>query len=155
MDMPKVGPDHARLQAFVGEWEGPEQLEPSPWGPGGPAVGRMSFRVDLDGFAVIQEYIELKESRITFRGHGVFTVDPQTKEVLWYFFDSMGFPPEAPARGGFEGNTLTLTRTTARGAARYVYEIGPNECTFAIENQLTGEPEFKRFMSGKYHRRED
>lgn len=155
MDMPKAGPEHARLQAFVGEWEGPEQLEPSPWGPGGSALGRMSFRADLDGFAVIQEYIELKDSRITFRGHGVFTVDPASKETLWYWFDSMGFPPEGPARGTFEDNRLTLTRETPRGASRYVFEISANECTFAIENKLGGEPEFKRFMYGKYHRRED
>ena len=50
MEMPKVGPEHAQLLAFVGEWEGDEELAPSAWGPGGAAFGRMSFRADLDGF---------------------------------------------------------------------------------------------------------
>jgi hypothetical protein len=101
MDMPKTGPVHARLLAFVGEWEGTESVEPSAWGKGGPATGRTDFRGDLDGFALIQDYVQLKESVITFRGHGVFTVDPQTQEVLWYWFDSVGFPPDLPARGRF------------------------------------------------------
>src|ERR1700753_2425265 len=116
MEMPKPGPEHAKLLAFVGEWEGHEELAPSPWSPGGPAIGRMSFRADLDGFAVIQEYIEQKESKIVFRGHGVFTVDPESKEILWYLFDSYGFPPHAPARGRFEGDVLTMTRVTPRGS---------------------------------------
>jgi len=155
MDMPKTGPEHARLLAFVGEWEGPEELSPSPWGPGGAAFGRMSFRPDLDGFAVIQEYIEQKESKIVFRGHGVFTVDPQTKEILWYWFDSYGFPPDAPARGHFDGDVLTMTRVTPRGAARYVYKITPTGCEFAIENKFPNDADFKLFMKGTYARKDD
>jgi hypothetical protein len=152
MEMPKVGPEHARLLAFVGEWEGDEQLEPSPWGPGGVAFGRMSFRSDLHGFAVIQDYIEQKDSIITFRGHGVLTVDPETKDILWYFFDSFGFPPDGPARGRFEGGVLTLDRVTPRGAARYVYRITADSCEFTIENKFQNDADFKRFMHGKYTR---
>jgi len=152
MDMPKVGPEHERLRAFAGEWEGAEQLFPSAWGPGGVARGRMSFREDLSGFALIQDYVEEKDSRVTFRGHGVFTIDPVSKEVLWYWFDSMGFPPEAPARGTFEGDVLTLTRESPRGASRYVYRITKDQCEFSIANKLTGEPDFKPFMSGTYSR---
>jgi hypothetical protein len=152
MDMPKTSPEHARLLAFEGEWEGPEELAPSAWGPGGEALGRMSFRSDLDGFAVIQDYIEQKNSHITFRGHGVFTVDPQTNEILWYWFDSFGLPPDSPARGRFEGDVLTMSRVSERGAARYVYRITPKTCEFSIENKLPSDPDFKLFMKGKYTR---
>jgi Protein of unknown function (DUF1579) len=138
MDMPKTGPEHARLLAFVGEWEGDEQLMASAWGPAGVAFGRMSFRADLDGFAVIQDYIEQKDSHITFRGHGVLTVDPQTKDILWYWFDSFGFPPEA----------------SARGAARYVYRITADSCEFSIENKFPNDPDFSLFMKGKYTRKD-
>jgi hypothetical protein len=154
MEMPKTGPAHARLLAFVGEWEGEETVAPSPWGPGGAAFGRMSFRADLDGFAIIQDYIEQKDSRITFRGHGVLTVDPETQEILWYWFDSIGFPPDAPARGHFEGDMLTLNRVSPRGASRYVYRITSNACEFSIENKLLGDAEFKVFMNGKYARKD-
>ncbi|HEY4105346.1 MAG TPA: DUF1579 family protein [Polyangiaceae bacterium] len=155
MEMPKAGPEHARLLSFVGEWEGPEELSATAWGPGGEAFGRMSFRADLDGFAVIQDYIEQKQSRITFRGHGVFTVDPQTKEILWYWFDSFGLPPEGPARGRFEADVLTMNRVSERGASRYTYRITANSCEFSIENKFPHEPDFKLFMKGKYSRKED
>ena len=154
MEMPKIGPEHERLLAFVGEWQGDEELAPSAWGPGGAAFGRMSFRADLDGFAVIQEYIEQKNSHITFRGHGVLTVDPQTQDILWYWFDSFGFPPDEPARGRFEGEVLTMTRNSARGAARYVYRITPDVCEFSIENQFPGDADFSLFMKGKYTRKD-
>lgn len=155
MEMPKAGPEHAKLLAFVGEWEGHEELSPSPWSAGGPAFGRMSFRSDLDGFAVIQEYIEQVESKIVFRGHGVLTVDTQSKEILWYWFDSYGFPPESPARGRFEGDVLTLDRVTARGASRHTYKITPSSCELSIENKFPNDSDFKLFMKGKYARKDD
>ena len=154
MDLPKAGPTHARLLAFAGEWEGVESVEPSAWGKGGPATGRTSFRGDLDGFAVIQDYVQLKDSLVTFRGHGVFTVDPQTDEVLWYWFDSMGFPPDLPARGRFEGDVLTLLRVTPRGSARYVHQISANEYRFSIENKFPGDEDFKLFMHASYARKD-
>ncbi len=154
MDMPKAGPTHARLLAFAGEWEGTESVEPSPWGKGGPALGRASFRGDLDGFAVIQDYVQLKDSLVTFRGHAVFTVDPKTDEVLWYWFDSIGFPPDGPARGRFEGDVLTLLRVTERGASRYVHQISATEYRFSIENKFPGDADFKPFMRGTYTRKD-
>lgn len=154
MDMPKAGPVHARLLAFAGEWEGTESVEPSVWGKGGPATGRSSFRADLDGFAVIQDYVQLKDSLVTFRGHGVFTVDPKTEEVLWYWFDSMGFPPDAPARGRFEGGVLTLLRVTERGSARYVHEVSESGYQFSIENKFPGDADFKLFMRASYARKD-
>ena len=104
---------------------------------------------------MIQEYIEQKDSKIVFRGHGVFTIDPQTKEVLWYLFDSYGFPPESPARGRFEGGVLTLTRVTARGSNRYVYKLTPDEFEFSIELKLASDADFKPFMTGEYARKDD
>ncbi len=154
MDMPKVGPTHARLLAFAGEWEGSESVEPSAWGSGGAALGRTSFRADLDGFAVIQDYVQLKDSLVTFRGHAVFTVDPKSDEVLWYWFDSVGFPPEQPARGSFEGDVLTLIRVTERGEARYVHEISDSSYRFSIENKFPGDAEFKLFMRASYTRKD-
>ncbi len=154
MEMPKVGSAHARLLAFAGEWEGTENVEPSAWGKGGPATGRTSFRADLDGFAVIQDYVQLKDSLVTFRGHGVFTVDPETQDILWYWFDSLGFPPEQPARGRFEGDVLTLLRVTTRGSARYVHQISPNDYRYSIENKLAGDADFKWFMRASYTRKD-
>ena len=68
MEMPKPTEEHRRLHAFLGEWEGEEKLSPSPWGPGGTARGRSTCRLDLDGFFVIQDYVEEKDGRVSYRG---------------------------------------------------------------------------------------
>jgi len=48
-EMPRPNENHKKLHALAGNWEGAEDLSPSPWGPGGKAVGKMSYKVDLDG----------------------------------------------------------------------------------------------------------
>ena len=45
-------------------------------------------------------------------------------EVLWHWFDSIGYPPEVPARGGFEGDALVLERTSPRGTNRTTFRDG-------------------------------
>ena len=153
MEMPKLVAEHARLLEFTGEWQGEEQVAASPWGPAGPALGQMSFRSDLNGFALIQDYVQHKGTRISFRGHGVFLVEPQSHEILWYWFDSLGFPPGDPARGTFDGQVLTLNRLTERGASRYTYEISADVCSFSIENKLPHDQQFKPLVQGRYLRK--
>jgi hypothetical protein len=152
MDMPKAGPEHAKLARLVGTWHGDETLSPSPWGPGGPALGRGVYRLVNDGMAVTQEYEEEKDGKIVFRGHGVFTVDPASGDVLWWWFDSMGFPPEGPARGRWDGDTLTLRKSMAQGDARYVYRLEGDRYGFSIENKFAGQADFCLLMSGDYRR---
>jgi hypothetical protein len=153
MDMPKPGPEHALLARLAGEWEGDEQLEPSPWGPGGMARGHGVYRLVTDGMALTQDYTETKDSGVAFRGHGVFTIDPQTREVLWWWFDSMGFPPDGPARGTWAGDTLTLTKSSPRGDARYVYRWMGDRYEFTIENRFPGQADYALFMRGGYARK--
>jgi hypothetical protein len=83
MEMPKPTEEHRKLHVLAGDWVGDEKLSPSPWGPGGPAVGRYRGRVDMDGFFVVQDYVEEKDGRTVFRGHGVFGYDAQAKEYIW------------------------------------------------------------------------
>jgi hypothetical protein len=41
----------------------------------------------------------------------------------WHWFDSPGYPLETPARGGFDGDALALTRTSPRGANRTTFTL--------------------------------
>ena len=41
-EMPKPSEQHRKLHRFAGNWVGEEKLTPSPWGPGGPALGRLT-----------------------------------------------------------------------------------------------------------------
>jgi len=152
MDMPKPGAEHAKLMRFAGRWRGDEQLSPSPWGPGGPAVGRLEMRDAVDGMALIQDYTEEKDGAPVFRGHGVFTIDPMSGEVIWWWFDSMGFPPDPPARGRWNGDTLLFEKSTPRGEARYEFRFEGDAYRFRIENRFPGQEDFVLFMEGHYRR---
>ena len=152
MDMPRPGPAHARLMRFKGAWTGDEQLAPSPWGPGGPATGHTTCTESLDGMALLQDYHEEKDGETVFQGHGVFLVEPGSDAVLWWWFDSMGLPPE-PARGTWDGDVLSFERSSPRGEARYRYAFeGHDRYRFVIENRLPGQADFTEFMRGDYRR---
>jgi hypothetical protein len=115
--MSDLTPLHARLASFEGSWAGTEQLAPSPWSPGGTAQAVLSFGVAAGGFAVVQDY----RSSAGLTGHGVFSVAGD--EVLWHWFDSIGYAVEVPARGGFEGDVLVLERTSSRGTNRTTFAL--------------------------------
>ena len=136
MDMPRPGPDHAKLMRLAGRWAGDEVLAPSPWGPGGPAHGATTLSVDLDGMALVQEYEETKDGQPMFHGHGVFVIDPHGSDVLWWWFDSMGFPPDGPARGRWDGERH---RTQKRKALRQVFHFVTNSKNcFGLEMMAGG-----------------
>src|SRR5262245_33299093 len=135
MDMPKPSDKHRRLHVLVGTWAGEEKLSPSPWGPGGAAVGRSVCRAEMEGFFVIQDYVEEKEGRIVCRGHSVFGYDAQSDEYTWYWVDSMGFPPAAAARGRWEGDTIVFRSKSPQGEGRYTYRFeGDHTYHFRLEN---------------------
>jgi hypothetical protein len=152
MEMPRPGPAHALLQRLVGDWSGPEQLAPSPWGPGGAAMGHFRCREALGGMAFVQDYREEKDGEIVFEGHGVMVVEPGRDTVLWWWFDTIGFPPD-PSVGHWDGDTLHFEKRTPRGSARYRYEFSGNDrYRFVIENRLGDAAEFTEFMRGDYVR---
>ncbi|WP_242108392.1 DUF1579 family protein [Luteimonas aquatica] len=153
MNLPKPGPEQAKLMRFAGHWSGAEQVSPSPFGPGGAATGRTRFREDLAGMALIQEYEQEKDGAVVFRGHGVFLVEPDSGDVLWWWFDDFGFPPDPPARGRWSGEVLEFSKSTPRGEARYRYELDGDRYRFVIENRFPGQPDFAEFMRGDYTRR--
>src|SRR5450755_1123349 len=47
--------EHRKLAAFAGEWSGEEVVYPSRWNAGGPATSRVTARIDLNGFYLIQD----------------------------------------------------------------------------------------------------
>ena len=92
MEMPKVGREMQRLtELFVGSWRGDERLFPSAWDPvGGPAVGTWTVRSVAGGFALALEYIEERDGRVTYQGHGVHAQDAHTGQLAAFWFDSSG-----------------------------------------------------------------
>jgi hypothetical protein len=151
---------------LLGSWTGVEEQSPSPWAPAARTRAALTFKRDLGGTAVLQDYrqvrvderAELAEGgggsspRTTeFLAHGVFladVADPGT--VLWWLFDSYGQAPE-PGRGRWSGRTLELTRSSPRGSAHHRFDVGPDRLAYAIDLALGGQ-EASPFLRGRYER---
>jgi hypothetical protein len=157
MEMPKPTEQHKKLYRFSGNWVGDEKLNPSPWGPGGTRTGRLTGRLDIEGFFVIQDYIQENEGRACYHGHGIFSWDETQKCYAWYWFDSMGFVPPAPSRGKWEGDTLMFEHepggADGERRGRYTYRwSGDDAYYFKIENSTDGGQTWMTFMEADYRR---
>lgn len=145
-------PEHARLAAFAGEWDGEEVVFPSRWTAGGPATSRTVARMDLNGFYLIQDSVQMRDGKQVFATHGIFTYDrdDRTYKLLWY--DSLGYTPPSPASGGWVGKTLTLVRGSLRGNARHVYEI-IDDNSYSLKIQFSPDAEgWADVLTGVYRR---
>jgi hypothetical protein len=154
MEMPTAGPEHELLMQMVGSWEGEEILHPSPWDPkGGTAIGRIDARAALEGLAVISDYAQEKDGRITFHGHGIYTWDARRKSFVMTWFDSMSAGTPGIAHGIVTGNTLRFQNQSEFGHGRYVYDFeGAGAYRFRIESSNDGE-NWIRFMDARYVKR--
>lgn len=153
MDMPKPGDPHKKLSALVGDWSGGETLHPSPWDPaGGSAIGSVSNRWIVDGFAVVQEYEQRRGGQVTFRGHGVFWYDPARDEYVMHWWDSMG-GTGGEYRGRFEGDRLMLGAPMPQGGhSRTSWTLaGPDAHVFRMEVSPDGET-WHPAMEGQYRK---
>ncbi len=138
------------LEPFLGVWRGSGEIAPNPWGGQGPCHGSWSFRFDAGRHAVIHDYEERRADGSAFAGHGVWCTHED--DLLWFWFDSYGFPPLDPARGGWRDGRLALVKSTPRGQGRSVWTCDGRRLTYLVEAKPTGETTFARVMSGAFER---
>ena len=153
MELPKPTEQHKRLEAMVGEWTSEETMHPSPWDPkGGQATGRTTTRMDLDGFFAVTNYVQQRDGRVTYRGHGVYGWDPSQEQYMMHWFDSIGMDPGPPAPGRWEGDTLCFQHQTKMGHSRYTTKfLSKDAYTFKLESSPDGQ-NWSVFMEGTYKR---
>ena len=139
---------HARrLGHFLGHWTGTTHWEATAWGPARTAESEIVFASAAAGLAVTHSYRHTDADGTRSEGHGVFTTDPDHPETLWYHVNSMGLPPEAPARAGWEDGTLTVERRSDRGTARHTFRIDDGVLTHAAGLRLGQASGFTPFMA--------
>jgi hypothetical protein len=149
---PKPLEEHRRLAAFAGEWTGEETVFPSRWVAGGQALSRVSARMDLDGFYLIQDTMQTRDGKESFATHGVFTFDREDKLYKLFWHDSLGYFAQSPASGAWKDKTLTLIRGSLRGNARHVYEIVDAD-TYTMKIQFSPDAEgWADVLTGTYRR---
>lgn len=147
-EMPIPGLQHRNLAKLAGAWAGDETLHPSPWSPEAQQrTGHISARM-LDGFFVVSDYEQKADDRVTFRGHGVYSWDPEKQNYVMYWFDSMGGAGSV-ATGTFEDDVLTFSATSPMGHHRYRYTFGEGETTFEMAMSQDGE-NWQQLMDATY-----
>ncbi len=152
MEMPKPSSGHRTLEKLAGRWEGEEKMYPSPWDPaGGMAIGRMQSRVALDGFALIVDYEQERDGKVTFAGHGVFTFDPRENLYTLTWFDCMGSPPET-FKGRCEDDVMVVVHAGPPVHVRLTYDFSEDgTLTKSMQISQDGE-DWKRFFDGRLKR---
>jgi hypothetical protein len=151
MDMPKLGPAQQQLAKLAGNWSGEEKLSPSQWDPkGGTAMGKVSNRPALDGWIVIQDYEQARGGQVTFRGHGIFSIDPVNQKPVMQWFDSMAGGPYT-FTGEWKGDVLALTSAGPNGHSRCTFDVSGGGYRFAMEMSQDGKS-WAEFMSGSYRK---
>lgn len=123
MDRPRIDPGHPALANLLGRWRGTTWLEPGPWGPERAVDAEMTFTLVAGGSAVVQSYRHTESDGSHFEGHGIFTVDPDRHDVLWYYVDSMSPAPAAPARCTWHDGDLQVERHTGAGSIRHTLSV--------------------------------
>ncbi|OFI36710.1 DUF1579 domain-containing protein [Arthrobacter sp. SW1] len=140
------------LAAFLGHWRGSAQLLVSPSGPARTVDAELVFTKAAGGHAVVQSYVHRETDGSRVEGHGVFTVDPDHGDTLWYYVDSAGKPPEAPARGHWNGGTLTLERHSPRGTLRHSFRLDGGELLHSASVRMGTAPEFARVLHARFRK---
>jgi hypothetical protein len=150
---PQLSPVHQRLQALVGTWRGEESVGASQWTAAGAATSEVVADAEFGGFFVTQRYRQMRDGSVSFEAHNVFGVDQSDGTTKLWQFDSMGFVPPAPASGSWDGDTLTLERSSSRGAARtsYTFET-PDRYRMTLQFRPAGSDAWQDMVEGTYRR---
>ena len=112
-EMPKPGPEHKKLEAFVGTWTFEGEMKPGPMGPGGKMTG--TDRVQwLPGNFFVERRFEGKGPGGEMKGVEILGYDSGKKVYTYNFFDSMGITGLGTMT--VSGNTWTVSGTSSMGA---------------------------------------
>lgn len=140
-----------RFWDLLGNWTGTEEQAASPWAPAARTRAALTFKLDLAGTAVVQDYRQVREDGGESLAHGVFLAGEEDPDVvLWWLFDSAGHAPD-PGRGAWSGRTLRLVRTTPRGSGTHRFELSADRLTYAVDVAV-GDQEPTPFLRGRYER---
>ena len=135
MELPKPGPEHKKLDYFVGNWHSEGEMKDGPWGPGGKMSGEAKCSWMPGEFFVVC-HDEGVGPMGKMHGLGVMGYDAAAKAYTWNGFNSVG--ENEHASGTVEGKTWTYTNESMMGGkpmkGRYtMVEKSPTSYTFKFE----------------------
>jgi hypothetical protein len=143
---------------LLGNWTGIERQAASPWAPATTARAMIVFKLDVSDQIVLHDYRQVDADQTEFTGHGVFMIDsadvmsPTSRmPILWWFFDSYGYPPE-PAHGAWQDGELIMRKNSPRGMAEHRFATAGGQLSYRIRVRIDDAAEWEDFLSGIYRR---
>jgi hypothetical protein len=124
---PTHGAIHPALDRLLGSWQGTTELAAGPWGPAHTVDAEVTYRRAAGGFAVVQSYRHREPDGSHYEGHGVFTLDPDHRDVFWYYVDSTGTVPDTPTRCTWHDGVLRVERRGAAGWTRHSIRLADGD----------------------------
>jgi hypothetical protein len=147
-EMPKPGPEHQRLGAFVGNWTFEGELKPGPMGPGGKVTATDRIEWAPGNFFVQRRY-QGKSLNGDMQGLEILAYDGAKKIYTFNAFDSLG--NIASGTMTVKGNTwtttgtMTMAATTVRDRCSLEFEAGGATLTMKCEISTDGKTWTPRF----------
>lgn len=153
MDATALTETHQKLAALVGDWIGEVSVPPNPELPeGARAQSRISSRFQLNQQFVVADYEQTGLSPTPYTAHGIYGWNPEKGKFTFYWFDSDGWDPGAPALGDWEGDTLQLEENTSMGPTRFTYRFTSKDSyTLKVENSADAK-EWKLLFEESFQR---
>ena len=96
--MPPVPPG---VEFLAGRFAGTHLTHASDWADEETSKAIAVGATEIDGALVVQRLRDMRMSG-PFEVVNVFMRDQESSDVLLYSFDSLGYPPDPPARGRWE-----------------------------------------------------
>jgi Protein of unknown function (DUF1579) len=133
-EMPKPGPEHQRLGAFIGNWTFDGEMKPGPMGPGGKMSG--TDRIEwAPGNFFVQRSFQGTSPMGEIQGIEILAYDAAKKVYTFNSFDSLGMMGSGTMT--VKGNTWTATGTSTMGSMtmrdRCTLEFGADGGTVTIK----------------------
>jgi hypothetical protein len=136
---PKPGPEHQRLEYYVGTWTTEGEVKPSEFGPGGKMTGTDRCEWFEGRFAVVC-HTEGKSPSGATKSIGILGYSPETKEYTYYGVDNSGMTMTSVPHGKVQGDTWTYSDESMMGGKMVksrvvIKEVSPTQYTFKMDMQ--------------------
>ena len=115
-ETPRPGPEHKKLNVWVGDWTYEKEIQATPLGPAGKSSGRMSGKPIFDGFFV-QVSGERTGATGTFSWFEIWAYDAIQKKYIW-----TGYGNDGDVNSGtciFDGRIMNYSGTVLLGEKQY------------------------------------
>jgi hypothetical protein len=100
-EMPKPGPEHAKLKQLEGTWEATMDFR------GQKSSGTMTYKMEMGGFYLVSHFTG-EFGGMKFEGRGMDTYDPNKKKYVGVWADNMA-PAIMMMEGNFDSSGKKLT----------------------------------------------